>query len=240
MPRHRAHELLLLAILVLLTTVPVAIAQDDLPLPPEVSSSEPIQPLIDQAQRSLERLMTASDAGDRKALASFRPYYDGLCGVVYIETAMEKPAAATTMVREIDKWLIERAQGGSATAQYWMAERASIALKCRDKQPDDAEIVKWYRAAAEQNFAPAQSALGQFLIMFRDFRRDPTEQEKLLLQAIRQGESEADKYLLWAIDVDSARPGYIPGADILAWLQQRSYGGDEKAKRLLARLAPKN
>lgn len=74
MPRRRTHALLLLGFLALSATVAAAIAQDDLPIPPEASSTEPLQPIIDQAQRSLERLMTASDGGDHKALASFRPY----------------------------------------------------------------------------------------------------------------------------------------------------------------------
>jgi len=47
----------------------------------------------------------------------------------------------------------------------------------------------------------------------------------------------ADKHLLWAIDLDSDRPGHVPSADVPAWLQRQSDAGDE---RLLAELAPKN
>lgn len=152
---------------------------------------------------------------------------------------MENPAAATTMVREIDNWLTSRAQGGSATAQFWMAERAGLAWTCTGIEPDPAESAKWYRTSAEQDFAPAQDALGQLLMVY-EFHREPFEAEKWFLRAARQGEIEAVKHLLWAIDVDTFRPGYKPSADILLWLQQQADTGDEKAKRLLARLAPKN
>jgi len=77
-------------------------------------------------------------------------------------------------------------------------------------------------------------------VFFHEFRRDPSEPEKWLLQAARQGEIGANKHLLWAIDVDADEPGFVASADVLAWLQQQADGGDEKAKRLLARVAPKN
>ena len=121
-----------------------------------------------------------------------------------------------------------------------MAERANLAGTCSGKEPDLEESAKWYRASAEQGFAPAQDALGQLLMVFPVFHREPFEAEQWFLQAARQGEIEAGKHLLWAIDVDSGRPGYKPRADMLVWLQQQAAAGDEKAKRLLARLAPKN
>jgi TPR repeat protein len=199
-----------------------------------------VGPKIDEAQRFFALLMAASDAGDREALASFRPYYDVLHGQVFIEDVMSEPAAASAMAREFDKWLTEKALAGSPTAQYWMGERAGMVDHPGDESAGLIEIERWYRAAAEQGFAPAQSALGQILIMAHEFRREPFEPEKWLLQAVRQGEVIADQYLLWSIDVDSVSPGYAPSPEILVWLQQQSDTGDEKAKRLLTRLAPKN
>jgi len=242
--RH-THRLLLLGLLLqgalfASITAPVARAQSEIPDPPSAGSDEPIPPMIEETRQSFDRVMTASDGGNREGVASFRLYYDFLCSQVYLETVMNKPRAATTMARELDKWLADKAQGGSPTAQFWMAERAGIVGSCSNDVSDVAEAERWYRASAEQGFAPAQSALGQILIMGYEFRREPFEPEKWLLQAVRQGEVRADQYLLWAIDVDSIRPGYAPSPEIFAWLQQQSDAGDEKAKRILTRLAPKN
>jgi TPR repeat protein len=116
---------------------------------------------------------------------------------VFLEDVMSEPAAATAMAREFDKWLTERALAGSPTAQYWMAQRAGMVDHPGDESADFVEAERWFRAAAEQGFAPAQAELGQFLILAHEVRREPFEPEKWLLQAVRQGEATADQYLLW-------------------------------------------
>lgn len=150
---------------------------------------------------------------------------------------MEEPAAATTMVRELDRWLSEKAQGRSPTAQFWMAERAGIVDSPGSGLPDLAEADRWYRAAAEQGFAPAQDALGQFLTLLGEFRREPYEADKWFLQAARQGDVAAGEHLLLAVSLHHDRPDYEPTAELLAWLQQQSGAGNEKAKKLLAKLS---
>jgi TPR repeat protein len=231
---------LLLSLLLLAIPVQAVVAQNDAPIPPAAGDTVPVQPMLDEARGFFDRLMAASDGGDRKALASFRPYYKILYSQAYLEAAMEEPAAATMMARELDRWLTEKAQGGSPTAQFWMAERAGIVDSPGGGLPDLAEADRWYRAAAEQGFAPAQDALGQFLTFLDEFRREPYESEKWYLQAARQGEVAVVKRLLLAIDLDSDRPDYKPRVEILAWLQEQSEAGDEKAKKLLVKLASEN
>jgi hypothetical protein len=240
--RHAYKLRLVLGLLVLLAPIAVqsAIAQYDAPVPPAAGDTAPVQPMIDESLRFFDHLMTASDGGDRKALASFRPYYEILNSQAFLEAVMSEPAAATTMIGEFDKWLTERAQGGSPTAQFWMAERASIRDSEGGKSPDLAETHRWYRAAAEQRFAPAQDALGQILAIFDEFRREPYEAEKWFLQAARQDDAAAANHLLLAVDLDSDRPDYKPAVGLLAWLQQQSEAGNERAKKLLAKLARKN
>lgn len=220
--------------------IQVAVAQLDAPIPPAAGDTDPVQPKIDEAKQSFGRLMAASDAGDRKALTSFRPYYEILYGQASFEAVMEEPAAATAIARELDRWLAEKAQSGSPTAQFWMAERASIVDGPGGGLPDLAEAHRWYRAAAEQGFAPAQDALGQFLTYFGEFRREPYEAEEWFLRAAHQGDVAAGEHLLLAVSLHYDRPDYQSSAALLAWLQQQAETGNEKAKRLLSKLVPKN
>lgn len=66
---------MLLPFLLASIAVRTAIAQIDAPIPPAAGDTDPVQPRVDEAERSFDHLMTASDGGDRNALASFRPYY---------------------------------------------------------------------------------------------------------------------------------------------------------------------
>jgi len=137
------------------------------------------------------------------------------------------------MIPELERWIAEKAEGGSATAQYWMGARGKVLQGYGAKPPDVAHVANWYRASAEQGFAPAQDALGQILGFFPEFAREPFEAEKWLFRAVRQGEPAADQRLLLAIRMDSERANYRPDADILAWLEQRADSGDADAQSLV-------
>ena len=60
---------------------------------------------------------------------------------------------------------------------------------------DHAEAAKWYRKAAEQNFAAAQDNLGICYEYGRGVAEDPVEAYKWVLLAARQGDEGAKKYI---------------------------------------------
>ena len=180
--------------------------------------------------------MTASDGGDRKALARFGHLYQSLYQQAYLEASSNVPKTATAMIPELDRWLAEKATGGSATAQFWMGERTKVLQNFGAKPADLAEVATWYRSSAEQGFAPAQDALGQVLGFFPEYAHEPFEAEKWLFQAARQGEGAAAERLLEAIEIDVQRASYRPDADILrSGCSEQADSGDAKAKELLAK-----
>ena len=138
------------------------------------------------------------------------------------------------MIPELDRWLREKATGGSATAQFWMGERTKVLQAFGAKPADMAEVATWYRKSAAQGFAPAQDALGQVLGFFPQYAQEPFEAEKWLFQAARQGEGVAGERLLQAIEIDMERANYKPGSGIQEWLKQRAAAGDDRAKKILA------
>jgi TPR repeat protein len=177
----------------------------------------------------------ASDGGRRKAYEQFRSLYTLLYDQAVLEAGSNQPKVAMAMIPELERWLAEKAHGGSATAQYWMGARSKVLQKYGARPLEVAEVAQWYRASAEQGFAPAQDALGQILGFFPEFAREPFEAETWLFRAVQQGEPAADQRLLLAIRIDSERAAYRPGADILAWLRQRADSGDADAQSLVDR-----
>ena len=226
---------LLLAIL-----VQTAVAQNDATTPPSGGNNAPAQVTVDDLRKVFDHLITASDGGDRAALTRFGQLYRSLYEQAYFEAASGAPKQATAMIPELDRWLAERGTSGSATAQFWMAERTKMLQNFGAKPADLAEVARWYRSSAEQGFAPAQDALGQVLGFFPEYAHEPFEAEKWLFQAARQGEGAAGERLLEAIEIDVQRANYRPDADIQAWLKQRADAGDAKAKALLTKLASPN
>jgi TPR repeat protein len=232
-------KLLLISLLLLAIPVHTVLAQSD-PATTPPSSTAPAQLTVDDLRKVFDRLATASDGGDRKALARFGHLYQSLYQQAYIEASSNVPKTATAMIPEIDHWLAEKAIGGSATAQFWMGERTKVLQAFGAKPADLAEVATWYRKSAEQGFAPAQDALGQVLGFFPEHAREPFEAEKWLFQATRQGEGAAAERLLEAIDIDVQRANYRPDAEILEWLEQQAGSGNAKAKELLIRVAAEN
>jgi hypothetical protein len=206
--------------------------------PPASSLAAP--PTIDDLRRMCERLVAASDRGDRHALGQFRRLYIGVYEQAVFEASANQPRTAAMMIPELDRWLAETAQAGSATAQFWMGASTKSLQRFGVPPLDLAEVARWYRASAEQGFAPAQDALGQFLGFFPELARAPFEAETWLLAAARQGHPSAAERLLQAIDIDRQRAGYRPDPAILAWLEQRAGAGDAVAVTLLEKLATQN
>jgi TPR repeat protein len=62
---------------------------------------------------------------------------------------------------------------------------------------DWVQAVKWYRKAAEQNFAAAQLNLGLCYVRGDDVADDLVEAYKWLLLAARQGDEDAKKRMTW-------------------------------------------
>jgi TPR repeat protein len=235
-----AGKWLLLLFLLLAVPVRAAVAQSDTTTTPSDSTNTPARLTVDDLRNVFDRLVTASDGGDRKALARFGRLYQSLYQQAYLEASSNLPKAATVMIPALDHWLAQRATGGSATAQYWMGERTKVLQKFGAKPADPAEVVAWYRSSAEHGFAPAQDALGQVLGFFPEYAREPFEAEKWLFQAARQGEGAAGERLLEAIEIDVQRANYRPDADILLWLEQQAGSGNIKAQELLVKVAADN
>ena len=230
------HPLPLLAFLLLPFSGPQLFAQADTAIEPP-GSSAPAPPTVQDIRRVFENLIAASDDGDRRAYAQFSHLYTLLYEQAFIEAGTPQPKVATAMIPELDRWIAEKAQNGSATAQHWMGARTKVLQNYGGEVPELAEVEKWYRLSAEQGFAPAQDALGQILGFFPEFAREPFEAQKWLFRAARQGEPAADQRLLLAIRMDNERTNYRPDADILAWLQQRAADGDAEARSLIDLLA---
>jgi TPR repeat protein len=231
---------LLLSILLQAIPVQTAVAQNDATTTSPSGDSAPPQVTIEDLRKVFERLVTASDGGDRKALARFGRLYQSLYQQAYLEASSNVPKTATAMIPELDRWLAEKATRGSATAQFWMGERTKVLQKFGARPAAMAEVATWYRSSAEQGFAPAQDALGQVLGFFPEYAREPFEAEKWLLRAARQGEGAAGERLLEAIEIDVQRAKYKPDPDTLAWLKEQADFGNAKAKNLLVRVSAAN
>lgn len=206
---------------------PVANAQS---APPES------QITLGDMREVFDLLITASDKGERPAFVRFSRLYPSLYEQARYEASANVPKTVTAMIPELDHWLLERASAGSRTAQFWMGERSKVLQKYGAPVPDVAEAARWYRASAEQGFAPAQDSLGQILGFFPELAREPFEAETWLHRAAVQGESAADERLLQAIEIDRVRANYKPSPKIESWLRQRASAGDARATSLLAQL----
>jgi TPR repeat protein len=231
---------LLLSFLLLAIPVQAVVAQNDAATPSTDSNSAPGQLSVEDLRKVFDRLVTASDGGDRKALFRFAHLYQSLYQQAYLEASSNVPKTATAMIPELDRWLAEKATGGSATAQFWMGERTKVLQNFGAKPADLAEVATWYRKSAEQGFAPAQDSLGQVLGFFPEYAHEPFEAEKWLFLAARQGEGAAAERLLEAIEIDVQRASYRPDADLLQWLHQQADSGNAKAKELLVKVAAEN
>lgn len=194
---------------------------------------------LDDMRKVFDRLITASDKGEHPAFVRFSRLYPSLYEQALYEASSNVPKTTTAMIPELDHWLLDRANAGSRTAQFWMGERSKVLQKYGGPVPDIAEVAKWYRASAEQGFAPAQDSLGQILGFFPEFAHEPFEAETWLYRAAAQGEPGASDRLMEAVEIDHARAGYKPSAEIQAWLQQQGGGGDARAAALLDKLGVK-
>jgi TPR repeat protein len=72
---------------------------------------------------------------------------------------------------------------------------------------DPVEAVKWYRKAAEQNYADAQLNLGRCYVQGEGVAEDLVEAYKWLLLAARQGDEDAKKIV--AVLENAFRPEQI-------------------------------
>jgi len=192
----------------------------------------------DDLRQVFERLVTASDKGDRKAFARFSRLYPSLYQQAYFEAGAGGAGPVTAMIPTLDRWLLDKATAGSPTAQYWMGERSKVLQQFGAPPAAMADVEKWYRSAADQGFAPAQNALGQVLGFFPEFAKQPFEAEKWLFAAVRDGEDSAGDNLLQAIEIDTQRAHYNPDAEVRAWLQQRASAGDIRAQKVLESVRP--
>jgi hypothetical protein len=151
------------------------LAQDSDASPPASLGSDGSVPGGADVIQQCERLLAAADAGDGAASTQFGELYESVhLRALYEATFDPMDKYATPIAPEIDDWLLQRANGGSAAAQYWMAARGT--LKNRPNPADPAEAARWYRLSAEQGFPPAELALGQILIFFPSSHENRTSQ----------------------------------------------------------------
>jgi TPR repeat protein len=207
------------------------LAQDGDPSPPASLGGDGSIPSGAYVIQQCERLLGAADAGDGVASTQFGELYEWVhLRALYEATFDPMDKHATPIAPQIDDWLLQRANGGSAAAQYWMAARDT--LKGRRDPADPAEAARWYRLSAEQGFPRAELALGQLLISFNEFAREPDEAELWLYRAALHEEERADAYLPNRLRQRAAN-GDLPRDEIVTWVESRAATGDDEAQSLL-------
>ena len=99
---------------------------------------------------------------------------------------------------------------------------------------DDIEAVKWFRKAAEQNFADAQYDLGICYFTGNSVTKDTKEAVKLFGKAAEQDLTDAQ----FALGVCNAKGEGVAKDNVEAykWLSLAAIKGSEKAKQFLAGL----
>ena len=138
------------------------------------------------------------------------------------------PDFFTQVDREV---LSSAAEGSDPRAQYvWgRLHDSSVGLL-----NDDKEAVKWYRKAAEQDYAPAQYNLGVMYATGRGVAKDDVEAVKWYRKAAEQGVALAQANLGWMYA--SGRGVAEDDAEAVKWYRKAAAQGDAKAKAALRRL----
>jgi L-lactate transport len=90
-------------------------------------------------------------------------------------------------------WMVPPAENGDAQSQYEVG-------KALDKDPsgmakDQVEAVRWYRKAAEQNYAQAQNNLGVCYVNGQSVAKDEVEAAKWFRKAAEQNNADAQNNL---------------------------------------------
>lgn len=136
-----------------------------------------------------------------------RGFYGLLYGFVLV--AAVALAQDGTIVEETELCFAElrhRAEQGDAQAQYELGFRHSFSTGgrrlnlitgrfCRETPRNDAEAMRWYRKAAEQQYPEAQFALGHMYAAGRGVPQNDAEATKWYRLAADQGHEEAQDVL---------------------------------------------
>ena len=136
--------------------------------------------------------------------------------------------------------MTERLSGGSASPQSreTPAGRPTsapcTATDGRGVARDDAEAVRWYRRAAEQGFAHAQSSLGVMYSNGRGGRQDHAEAVRRYRQAAEQGFAHAQNNL--GIMYEYGRGVRRDRVEAVRWYRMAAEQGREDAQKALDRL----
>jgi TPR repeat protein len=96
---------------------------------------------------------------------------------------------------------------------------------------DDAQAVSWYRKAADQGFAAAQSNLGLMYLAGRGVQHDDGVGAAWLLKAAQQGEATAQHNIGFLFDNGRGLPRDAERA--LAWYRKAAENGSVEARSLL-------
>jgi TPR repeat protein len=126
------------------------------------------------------------------------------------------PVGVDAQVTELAQ-LRALAEQGDASAQYRLGQRYASVLgrsTTRSTPQDYAEAVRWYRLAAEQGYAPAQSSLGYMYTNGNGVPEDDAEAVCWFRLAAEQGDMYGQIYL----GSMYAEGEGVPEDDVLAYM----------------------
>ncbi len=135
-----------------------------------------------------------------------------------------KQGAYATALRE----LRPLAEQGNAVAKFLLGNMYETGGK--GVSQNDGQAAFWYRKAAEQGYALAQSRLGVLYAGGKGVPQDDRQSAAWFQRAAAQGDTQAQLLLGWAYVIGKG----VPEDDVqgYAWLNLAAAQGDEKAKEV--------
>jgi TPR repeat protein len=126
----------------------------------------------------------------------------------------------------LEQWVAARADQGDAKAQFALGREHETSGR---GEYDEAS--KWYRAAAGQNYAPAEIGLGRIFAGGLGISRDEAEGFRWYCRAATQGESEG---MFAVVDALASGSGVRKDtAEALVWYRKAAEKGLGKAREAL-------
>ena len=132
-------------------------------------------------------------------------------------------------------WLLKSAKGGNAIGQFLLGKYYLNKSLTREK------AVKWFRMSAEQDYAPAQTAIGWIYHQTAfsvEIRHDGPEAVKWFKKAAAQNDAEA-QYMLGLIYLNGYDDEDKDPDEALKWLEKAAEQNHPQAQKELAEIYAK-
>lgn len=152
------------------------------------------------AQYMLGLMYGRGIGGDKDELAAFKWYekaaqQDDPDAQYELAAAYEYGLGTDFDQDRARKWYSKAAENGQATAQYKMG--LYYAYPDTDENPDLKEAIRWFLAAAEQDYVDAQRELAQRYSLGGGVERNQEEADKWKRRAdLLEGKNEPENYIL--------------------------------------------